>query len=209
MPRVSIPLLCAALLIASAVVRAQSSAVRVTREPPVVTRTEVDPLHRRPDEPIFGPYESGVCNATFEIQTSVGYSVEIARQSLRLHPTSIEVVTRLKLDIFTLAGGPPTLLAHEEAHRAISEHYYDDAAAVARKLGATLIGKSFAGTGKTRAAAEKNAFDKAVKGYNEAYFERIRARAAAANVRFDEITDHGRSAITAAEARELALASDP
>jgi hypothetical protein len=209
MLRAPLPLLCAALLLASAAVSAQSSAVRVMREPPVVTRAEVDPLRRKPDQPIFGPFESGVCNATFEIQTSIGYSVEVSRQSVGLHPTSIEVVTRLKLDIFTLAGGPPTLLAHEEAHRAISEHYYDDAADVARKLGAALIGKSYTGTGKTRAAAEKSAFDKAVTGYNEAYFERVRARASAANQRFDEITDHGRKAITAAEAMALALAPDP
>ena len=50
--------------------------MRVTREAPVVTRTEFDPLHRPPNVPVFGPHESGLCNAAFEIQTSIAYSVE-------------------------------------------------------------------------------------------------------------------------------------
>jgi hypothetical protein len=48
-----------------------------------------------------------------------------------------------------------------------------------------------------------------VKGYNEAYFARTRSRAAAANARFDDITDHGRNAVAEADALARALAPDP
>ncbi len=189
---------------------AQASAVRVTREAPVVTRTEFDPRRRPRNVPAFGPHESGLCNAGFEIQTSVAYSLEVvSRKSVRARVTGIEVVTRLKLDIFTLMGSSPKVHAHEEAHRQISEHYYKDAAAVARKLGEPLIGKVFAGTGATRAAAEKDAFGKIVTAYNESYFARTRMRSAAANDRFDEITDHSRNAIAEAEAIARAIAPDP
>jgi hypothetical protein len=184
-------------------------AVLVTREQPAVTRMQFDPLRRPPNAPIFGPYESGLCRATYEIQTSIGYSVEPGgRRTVRMIPTSIEAVTRLKIEIFTLEGGPPKLQAHEEAHRQISEYYYKDAVAVARRLGEPLIGKPVTGSGATRAAAEKDAFDKVVLGYNQAYFDRTRARGNAANERFDEITDHGRNAIDEAEAIALALAPD-
>jgi hypothetical protein len=212
-PRSALLARCAAVAALAAVAAdgaGAQPAVRVTREPPVVTRTEVDVLRRPPNVPVFGPYESGQCNSTFEIQTSIGYTVEPAgRRTLRLVPTSIEAVTRLKLDIFTLAGGPPKLYAHEEAHRQISEYYYEDAAVIARSLGTSLIGKAVIGTGATRAAAEKSAFDELVSGYNEAYFARTRARAYAANERFDEITDHGRHPIEEADAIARAIAPDP
>jgi hypothetical protein len=189
---------------------AQASAVRVTREAPVVTRTEFDPLHRPRNVPVFGPHESGLCNAAFEIHTSIAYSVEsVSRKNVRVRPTGIEVVTRLKLDIYTLDGVPAKVHAHEEAHRQISEHYYKDAVAVARKLGEPLIGKPFAGKGATPSAAEKDAFGKIVTAYNESYFARTRMRSAAANERFDEITDHGRNAITEADAMARAIATDP
>lgn len=185
-------------------------AVRVTRAEPVVTRTDVDPLRRPPDAPVFGADESGLCRATFEIETSISYDVDVVSpRTVRVRPTGIDAVTRLKLDLFTLAGGPPKLHAHEEAHREISEYYYRDAADVARALGAPLIGKAFAGMGATPAAAEKSVFDKLVREYNTAYFERTRARAEAANERFDEITDHGRNAITEADGLERAIAPDP
>jgi hypothetical protein len=190
--------------------RAQARAVRIAREPAVVTRTEVDPLRRPANAPVFDSRESGVCRATFEVQTIIGYSLEVgAPRTIRLIPTSIEVVTRLALDIFMLAGGSAKLHAHEEAHRQISEHYYRGAADVARELAEPLIGKPVTATGTTRAAAEKSAFDELVKSYNEAYFARTRARAAAANVRFDEITDHGRNAVAEADALAHVLAADP
>jgi hypothetical protein len=189
---------------------AQASAVRVRREAPVVTRTEFDPLHRPSSVPVFGPHESGLCSAAFEIDTSIAYSVEpLSRKNVRLRPTGIEVVTRLKLDIYTLAGVPAKVHAHEEAHRQISEHYYKDAVAVARKLGEPLIGKLFAGKGATPSAAEKDAFGKIVTAYNESYFARTRTRSAAANERFDEITDHGRNPISEADAIARAIATDP
>ena len=189
---------------------AQASAVRITREAPVVTRTAFDPLHRPRNVPVFGPSESGLCNAAFEIETSIAYSVDpVSRKNVRVRATGIEVVTRLKLDIYTLEGVPAKVHAHEDAHRQISEHYYKDAAAVARKLGEPLIGKPFAGKGATPSAAEKDAFAKIVTAYNDSYFARTRTRSAAANERFDEITDHGRNPISEADAIARAIATDP
>jgi hypothetical protein len=189
---------------------AQARAVRVEREPPVVTRTEIDPLNRPPNAPVFNSRESGLCRATFEVRTIIGYTLEIgARGTIRLYPTSIEVATRLALDIFTLAGGSPKLHAHEEAHRQIGEYYYRNASDIARALAEPLIGNPVTATGATRAAAEKSAFDEVVQSYNESYFARTRTRAAAANERFDEITDHGRNAVTEADALARVFAADP
>jgi hypothetical protein len=186
---------------------AQRSAVRVTREDPVVERTEFDP--RRPPRgmPPLTPPESGVCQTTFELSASVSYSAEpLSATTTRIYVDALEIVTRLHFHIYTVEHAPPKLRAHEEAHRAIGEHYYGDAARIAEQIGRRLIGDTFSGTGRDQNAAQQNAFEKVVAEIERAYMARMRIPSAAANERFDELTNHGLEPIGEAEAVALAIA---
>jgi len=118
------------------------------------------------------------------------------------------IAGRMRRGTASLTRGPAHWVL-EEAHRRISEYYYKNSTAVATELAEALIGKRFKGTGATRSLAQQNGFDQIVAAYNDAYMARTRARSAAANARFDEITDHGRKPIDEAEAFALAVASDP
>lgn len=205
-------LLCLALAAAAAALwprsapRAQGRGVRVTRKPPVVRRHEFDPRRPPRNMPVLTPPEAGVCNAMFEIDTRIGYSVKPkARGVLTIAPHTIEVVTGLVLEIFTVAGATPKLRAHEEAHREISEHIYKEADAIAHELAVPLLERTFDGSGASRAAAERDAFEKAVTAYNSAYFTRTRDRSMQANQRFDELTEHGRNSVDTNDALVRAL----
>ncbi len=187
--------------------RAQRSAVRVKREPPIVERTEFDP--RRPPRgmPQLTPPESGVCKTTFELAASVTYSAErLSSTTARLYVDELDIVTRLRFDIFTVKNGPPKLRAHEEGHRAIGEHFYESAAEVAGDIGRRLIGATFDGTGGDQDAAQQDGFTKVVGEIERAYMARVRIPSASANERFDEITNHGLNPIDEAEAIRLAIA---
>jgi hypothetical protein len=187
--------------------RAQRSAVRVTREDPVIERTEFDPRRPPRQMPPLTPPESGVCKTTFELSASVGYSAErLSLTSARVYVDELDIVTRLRFDIFTVKGGPPKLKAHEEAHRKIGEHFYADAARIAEDIGRRLIGASFEGTGSNEEAAQRAGFDKVVAEIESAYMARVRIPSAAANERFDDITNHGLNPIDEAEAIALAIA---
>ena len=186
---------------------AQRSPVRVKREEPVVERTEFDPRRPPPGMPPLTPPESGVCKTTFELSASVNYSAErLSRTTARVYVDELDIVTRLKFDIFTVKGGPPKLRAHEEAHRAIGEHYYADSARIAEEIGKRLIGQTFDGSGADQESAQRDAFNKVVAEIERAYMARVRIPTAAANERFDEITNHGVNPIDEAEAIELAIA---
>lgn len=177
---------------------AQRGSVRVTREEPVVERREFDP--RRPP---LTPPESGVCKATFELAASVSYSSErLSATRARIYVDEIDIVTRLRFDIFTVRGAPPKLRAHEEGHRAIGEHYYRDAVQIAEEIGRRLIGETFVASGANQKAA---GFEHVVGEIERAYMARVRIPSAAANERFDEITNHGLEPIGEAEAIALAL----
>ena len=186
----------------------QSSAVRVTREEPVVSRTQFDPAHPPPDMPELTPPEAGVCRTTFELAAGVTFSAErLSRTAARISVDGLDIVTRVQFEIFTAQGAPPKLLAHEEGHRSIGEHYYADAARIADAIGRRLIGTTFDGDGADQEAAQRNAFEKVVAAIERDYMARMRTPSAAANERFDEITTHGLDAIDEADAIAVAIAA--
>jgi hypothetical protein len=194
-------------LLALKPVRAQRSPVRVERAEPVISRTEFDPRRPPRDMPELTPPESGVCKTTFELAASVNYSAErLSRTTARIYVDELEIVTRLRFDIFTVKDAPPKLRAHEEGHRAIGEHYYEGSVSIAGEIGRRLIGETFDGTGLDQEAAQQDAFNKVVAEIERAYMARVRIPSAAANQRFDDITDHGLNPIGEAEALRLAIA---
>jgi hypothetical protein len=186
----------------------QRSRVRVTREAPVILRVEFDPLAPPYGMPSLTPPEAGVCRTTFELDAGVTYSAQrLSRTASRITVDGLDIVTRVRFDIFTALNTPPKLLAHEEGHRAIGEHYYEDAATIAEEIGGLLIGKTFDGVGADQEAARRDAFNQVVASIERGYMARVRTPSAAANERFDEITKHGLDAIDEAEAVSLAIAS--
>ncbi|RPI58703.1 MAG: hypothetical protein EHM50_10265 [Lysobacterales bacterium] len=186
---------------------ASRSAVRVTREEPIVERMDFDPQRPPRGMPALTPPESGVCKTTFELSAGVSYSAErLSPTTARIYVDELDIVTRLRFDIFTIENAPPKLRAHEEGHRAIGEHYYEDAARIAGEIGRRLIGATFEGRGADAAAAQRDGFNKVVAEIERAYMARVRIPSAAANERFDEITNHGLNPIDEAEAVALAVA---
>lgn len=183
------------------------SAVRVTREAPVVVRESFDPRRPPPDMPPLTPPEAGVCKITFALDAGVNFTAEqLSSTTARIYVEEIEIVTRVRFDIFTAVNGPAKLSAHEEGHRAIGEHYYDGAAEIAESIGRRLVGKTYDGAGANLEAAQRDAFNKVVAEIELAYMARVRTPSAAANERFDEITNHGLDPIDEAEAVALAIA---
>jgi hypothetical protein len=186
------------------------SPVRVLRKNVVIVRREFDRKRPPADMPTLTPPESGVCNTQFELEMGVGSSIEtVSPTALKMFVDELDLTTGLTLTIFTLKGSPQKLRDHEEGHRAISEYYYKNAAAIAEAAGKSLIGKEFAGNGANRAAAEQDAFTKINAALEDAYMARTRFRALAANGRFDEVTQHGLNALAEADAVAMAVAADP
>ena len=170
-------------------------------------RTDFDPERPPPEMPPLTPPEAGVCKTTFELSASVTYSAErLSGMTARIYVDGLDIVTRLRFDIYTVRGAPPKLRAHEEGHRAIGEHFYRDATRIAEEIGTRLIGASFEGTGADEAAAQRDGFERVIAAIERAYMARVRIPSAAANERFDEITNHGLEPIDEAEALALALA---
>ena len=181
----------------------------VTVEPPVVARVVFDSRRPPPDMPSIGVDGSGVCKNVFEIEASIGSSVEVlAPTVVRVYPETFSVITRLMVTIYTAEGSPAKLLAHEEGHRLIGQHYYGHAEAAAHAAAQSLVGRTFEAGGPDRAAAEQAAGELVLAALKDAYMERTQARSAAANARYDALTEHGLNGVAEADAIAAAIAGD-
>ena len=189
---------------------AQRSAVRVHRERSLVHRIEFDPSAPPGSMPKLTPPEAGVCNTTFELTTGVSYKADpLSARTVLITVEELDLTIRATFDIYTAARPPQKLRDHEEAHRKIAEYYYRNAAAVAEDIARDLIGERFEGAGATEDSAQNNAVQKVLASIERQYMARTRDRSAAANVRFDMLTNHGLDAIDANTAVARAVATDP
>jgi hypothetical protein len=209
-PKTVFGFVAAAGLFTAAGALAQRAGVHVRHERPEIHRIEFDPAAPPTGMPKLTPPESGVCNTTFELETGVSYSAEpLTGDQVRITVVELELTTRVTIDVYTVKDAPQKLRDHEEAHRKIGEYYYRNAAAAAAEIGRGLIGESFDGTGPSEDAAQRSAVDKVLTAIEKDYMARTRDRSAAANVRFDRITNHGLEPIDEALAIAQAVAVDP
>jgi hypothetical protein len=188
--------------------RAQESSVEVRSEQPVVTRTEFDPRNPPRNMPKLTPPESGVCDATFELDVGVRYTLEsVGSDGLLLWIDGLSITTRLTINIFTIAGAPAKLRAHEEGHRRINEHFYRDAASAVQTAAEPLVGRSFEGFGADPRVAEQRAMRRVQAALEAVYTDRTRMRSTVANQRYDELTEHGTNGLEEAAAVTRAIAA--
>ncbi len=201
--------------IAGAVIAACSAppvrppAITVVRHPPVVAYDTFAPGRPPPHVSPFLQYERGLCRSSFGAITQICVEFpRLGRASVTGVVKSVHVVLRLDLQIWCMEGTGPEVLAHEEAHRAISEHYYRDAERVAHRLAAALIGRTVLLPGPDPAAAVADALRPLQESLLADYNREVEARCAWAQERFDAITEHGAAPIENAIAMARALADE-
>jgi hypothetical protein len=185
-------------------------AVAVTVEPPAVAHVDFDP-RKPPDEMPSGGADGGaLCHTVFEIESRIASSIEmLTPTTVRAYPADFEIITRLKITIYTPRNAPDELREHEEGHRAIAEHYYAKAASAAHQAAASVQSRSFEADGVDRAAAEQAVGALMRAALRDAFMQQTQARSARANARYDAITRHGLESLEATDAVAAAIAQDP
>ena len=187
-----------------------AAAVTVTVEPPVREQVVFDrdrPPRRLPAD---AGEDSAACSNVFEIEANITSAVEVVSPtSVVVYPDRFDITTRLRSTIYLPARKAYELREHEEGHRAIGEHYYSQAESAAKEAAESLRSRSFEASGTDRAAAEQAAGALVLAALKDAFMQKTHARSAAANARYDVITNHGRNAITEADAIAMAIAEDP
>ncbi len=190
---------------------AATSPVTVVKNPVRIDRRVFDPRHppMQGGVPMVKPDEPGLCKSDFSCETELGVEVpRTASRSVRVTINTAKVIMGLHITIWTAAGCSPKVIAHEEGHRKISEIYYRNAEAVARKLAEGVVGQQVTVANSGQKSATQTALSPLEKKMIDAFMTEIEQRCEFAQDRFDAITDHCRNPISESEAITRALAEE-
>src|SRR6187401_3561508 len=173
--------------------------VEVTRKPPVAMTRTFNAKKPPKEMPPLKPGEAAVCESKFLCQVQV--EVEISstpgeRPECKI--TGIKSELRLDVVIWLPSDSTHKIRVHEDGHRQISEHFYSKAEDVAKKLGAKYVGQSL--EIKTSDQAEtRPVIQRVANEFCQEYLGTIEVPSEKVQMKYDELTDHGRNKLSERE----------
>lgn len=206
--RITLLLLLAGVIVGSSLLFERQTAVAarpvIEKRAPMQANRTFDPDSPPADMPTISPGELAVCDSDF--QSSAGVAGELARTDAThgiVTITRITVKLRLNTTIWTPMNATQHVIEHEQGHRQISERFYIGADQLAEQIAATYLGKHLVVSGSDvemeHTKALQDAGNEIVKEFND------KLGVAQAQERYDEITDHSRNGVAAADAIAQAL----
>lgn len=192
------------LLLPLAVSAAVAAPVAIEIAPARIERRTFDPRHPPAEMPKLTPPEVGTCVYQFACSTEA--QAEGSRLSHKpARVTEIVLRATLTVTLWTPAGGPAKILAHEEGHREICEYYYDQAGEIGRRLAQRGLGLTLQARTKPAMTAE---LDRLQKSVIHEFLEETATRCDFAQARFDAITEHSMNPIAENVAMVRAIAAE-
>lgn len=189
--------LVALMFVWASVASAAEQPVKVEWRAPEVEVRRFDLKKRPPDMPPLEKNEGAVTRSNFSASTQMRVIVKDQRTSASGACESTVVIERvemtvaLRVTIWLPNNADKKLTAHEQAHRRISEHFYQDAETVAQSLAKSYIGKTLQASGAECDSAVDAAIKNAIAELGGKYMAAIESPASRAQEIFDEITKHG------------------
>ena len=181
--------------------------VEITRKPAGVATKVFNPKKPPKEMPPLKPGEAAVCESKFLCQVQV--EVEISstpgeRPECKI--AGIKSELRLDVIIWLPNDGTHKIRVHEDGHRQISESFYARGEEVAKKLGQKYIGQSLeiktAEPTDTRPVIQRVANE-----FCQEYLGTIEVPSEKVQMKYDQLTDHGRNKLSEREAIRRALES--
>jgi hypothetical protein len=186
--------------------------VQVRQEAARVELRSFDPASPPAEMPPLAEQERAVTHSEFGIGAEVrvvirGDHAEGEEVVSVVDVEGLAVDLGLVVTVWVPEGAPATLVEHEDGHRSISELFYADAGAIARRLASRHVGRSYRGRGATVEAARRAAMNRVIRELNRSYLRATHQPASRVNELFDQLTDHGRGELGSSAAVAAALRS--
>jgi len=185
-----------------------ASAPVIDKQPPTVSTRTFDPSAPPADMPPLAAGEEAQCDTDFISDASVkGRTETIDATHAALTVTSVRVILQLKINVWVPEGATQHVIEHEQGHRQISEHYYETADKVAGEIAAKYLGKQISVDTADPNAEVKNMLKQMSADITAEYNHKLNPDLA--QNRYDDLTDHSRNDVSAADAVAEALKDVP
>lgn len=190
-------MLLALLLATSPAMSAEPGGVEIKRRQSAQIK-RFDPDRPAAEMPPLEPPEAAVTVSSFSCSAQMRVLiVDEQQRGGNYHASatveSINISLGLDVTMWLPRNATRKIRDHEQAHRKISDHYFDLGEQAARDLAEPYIGRVIEGSAASRDEAVDGAIKAAIREIAGGYMSRIESRAGQAQKIFDELTDHGRN----------------
>jgi len=176
----------------------------VSKQPVIFAQRTFDPAAPPPDMPPLTAGENAECVSDFNSSANVsGQSRRTDATHATITITQIKVTLQLNITIWAPADATPHVIEHEQGHRQISEHYYQDADKLAERIASTYMGKQVEVAGTDLNAQTNSALQQMASEITEEYDKQLNPNPT--QLLYDSITDHSRNEVVVQDAVDHAL----
>jgi hypothetical protein len=176
----------------------------IEKRPPVFAQHSFDPAAPPPDMPPLGEGEEAECDSNFVSNATVSGTLrKMDATTATVTVTQVKIALQLRINIWVPQGAAQHVIDHEQGHREISEHYYQNSDQVARQIAASYLGRQVVISGSDLNAEFSKALLKMSSDITAEYNDKLTP--GPAQQRYDDLTDHSRNYVPAKDAVAQAL----
>jgi hypothetical protein len=185
-------------------VQAEQPQVTIVKTPMNMATKYFDPKRPSRERPPLTPPEEAVCASDFLSDASIGaQAVQTDATHAKATINQIKVTLQLDITIWLPTNPQKWTVEHEEGHRQISEYYYKNADAIARRIAEPYLGKVIDISGRDLRKALSAAVQKVGAEITNEYNKQMPVEVT--QDRYDSITEHSRKDIPVPDAVAQAI----
>ena len=177
----------------------QAPSLTINKQPVTFSMHTFDPSAPPADMPALAAWEQAECDSNFVSDANVKARTEILDPAHGMVTvTGLKVTLQLTINIWLPQGAAEHVIEHEQGHRQIAEHYYETADKVAEQIAAAYLGKQVSVSGADLNFEINKLLQQMGAEITSEYSKKLSPDLA--QNRYDDITDHSRNDVSAAEA---------
>jgi hypothetical protein len=177
----------------------QAPSLTIVKQPVTFAMHTFDPSAPPADMPALAAWEQAECDSNFVSDANVMARTEILDATHAVAVvTGLKVTLQLTINIWVPQGAAEHVVDHEQGHRQIAEHYYETADKVAEQIAAAYLGKQVSVSGADLNLEINKSLQQMGAEITAEYSKKLNLDLA--QNRYDDITDHSRSEVSATEA---------
>lgn len=177
----------------------QTSGTIIDKQPVRFVNRTFDPANPPPEMPPMTAGEAAVCDSNFVASANVsGNTHETDATHADVTVTQVKIILQLNIIIWTPAEVSPRVMEHENGHRQISEHYYENADKVAEQIGASYLGRQVEVSGADLKGETGKQLQQMAAEITAEYGKELNPDPA--QELYDTITDHSRNDVSVRDA---------
>jgi hypothetical protein len=194
-----------AMLVSISVASTALAQVEVDRKAPAATTRTFNPSRPPKEMPPLRPGEAAVCESRFLCQVQVEVEITSVGDE-KPKCTIVGVKSELRLDVLVWlpTDVTPKIRAHEDGHRQISEAFYASAEEVAKRISAHYIGQELE-IKSAEQADTRPVIQRVANEFCQKYLGQVEVPSERVQMRYDQLTDHGRNRLGEKEAIRRAM----